>query len=178
MGSLSEGTLDGDVIECPWHGGAFYVRTGQPASAPCTDPLRVYAVTIEDGFRLRRSAGAGAAACPRPSHEDEGRKPSMSLEQLTARVRQAVGDDFGALMRRSSSTSATTASSISTASSTPNTVSNEDKDSKITIMVSRENFERIIDHKLNPKLALMTGQMRLKGDIRIAMRLDKVFGTG
>ena len=39
-----------------------------------------------------------------------------------------------------------------------------------------ENFERIIDKKLNPKFALMTGKMRLKGDIRIAMRLDKVFG--
>ena len=50
--------------------------------------------------------------------------------------------------------------------------------SKITITVTRENFERIIDHKLNPKFALMTGKMRLKGDIRIAMRLDKVFGTG
>ena len=50
MGSLSEGTLDGDVIECPWHGGAFYVRTGQPASLPCTEALRVYPVAIEDGF--------------------------------------------------------------------------------------------------------------------------------
>lgn len=38
------------------------------------------------------------------------------------------------------------------------------------------NFERIIDGQLNPKIALMTGRMRLRGDIRIAMRLDKVFG--
>jgi putative sterol carrier protein len=55
-------------------------------------------------------------------------------------------------------------------------VHNTDSDSDITITVSMENFERIIDKKLNPKLALMTGKMRLKGDIRIAMRLDKVFG--
>ena len=48
--------------------------------------------------------------------------------------------------------------------------------SDITISVSLENFERIIDKQLNPKLALMTGRMRLRGDIRIAMRLDKVFG--
>ncbi|HXV24694.1 MAG TPA: Rieske 2Fe-2S domain-containing protein, partial [Alphaproteobacteria bacterium] len=27
MASLSEGTLDGDVIECPFHAGAFNVRT-------------------------------------------------------------------------------------------------------------------------------------------------------
>jgi putative sterol carrier protein len=55
-------------------------------------------------------------------------------------------------------------------------VHNGDADSDITITVSMENFERIIDKKLNPKIALMTGKMRLRGDIRIAMRLDKVFG--
>lgn len=101
----------------------------------------------------------------------------MSLEQLTARVRQAVGDDSG-LEATIKFNFGDDGIIYIDGASTPNTVSNEDKDSKITIMVSRENFERIIDHKLNPKLALMTGKMRLKGDIRIAMRLDKVFGTG
>ena len=101
----------------------------------------------------------------------------MSLEQLTARVRQAVGDDSG-LDATIKFNFGDDGIIYIDGASTPNTVSNEDKDSKITITVSRENFERIIDHKLNPKLALMTGKMRLKGDIRIAMRLDKVFGTG
>ena len=58
----------------------------------------------------------------------------------------------------------------------PDRVHNNDEDSDITITVSLENFERIIDRELNPKLALMTGRMRLRGDIRIAMRFDKVFG--
>ena len=101
----------------------------------------------------------------------------MSLEQLTVRVRQAVGDDSG-LDATIKFNFGDDGIIYIDGASTPNTVSNEDKDSKITITVSRENFERIIDHKLNPKLALMTGKMRLKGDIRIAMRLDKVFGTG
>ena len=91
----------------------------------------------------------------------------MSLEQLTARVRQAVGDDSG-LEATIKFNFGDDGIIYIDGASTPNTVSNEDKDSKITIMVSRENFERIIDHKLNPKLALMTGKMRLKGDIRIA----------
>jgi hypothetical protein len=30
--------------------------------------------------------------------------------------------------------------------------------------------------KLNPRVALMSGRMRLRSDIRIAMQLDKVFG--
>lgn len=50
MASLSEGLLDGHVIECPWHGGAFDVRTGAAIAEPCTDPVRSYAVSIEDGF--------------------------------------------------------------------------------------------------------------------------------
>ena len=49
MAPLSDGFLEGDVIECPWHGGAFNVRTGAPAGAPCTDPIRTYRATIEDG---------------------------------------------------------------------------------------------------------------------------------
>jgi len=60
--------------------------------------------------------------------------------------------------------------------SIPNRVSNEDGDSDITITLKLDNFEKILDQKLNPKVALMTGRMRLRGDIRIAMRLDKVFG--
>ena len=50
MASFSEGLLDGEVIECPWHGGAFNVRTGAAAALPCSEPLRTYAVSIEDGF--------------------------------------------------------------------------------------------------------------------------------
>lgn len=59
----------------------------------------------------------------------------------------------------------------------PNQVSSVDAESDIALTVSMENFERIIDKKLNPKFALMTGKMRLRGDIRIATRLDKGVDT-
>ncbi|WP_080585101.1 non-heme iron oxygenase ferredoxin subunit [Stutzerimonas stutzeri] len=49
IASLSEGTLDGDVIECPFHGGAFNVCTGMPASSPCTVPLGVFEVEVKEG---------------------------------------------------------------------------------------------------------------------------------
>jgi len=46
--SLSdEGDLDGYVIECTWHNGKFDIRTGQPCALPCTEPLRVFPVTVE-----------------------------------------------------------------------------------------------------------------------------------
>jgi putative sterol carrier protein len=101
----------------------------------------------------------------------------MNIEDLTARVRQAVGADSGLDATIKFNFGEEGIIFIDGASK-PNSVSNEDHESKITITVSRENFERIIDHKLSPKFALMTGKMRLRGDIRIAMRLDKVFGTG
>lgn len=40
--SLADGTLEGHVITCPWHGGAFDVRTGVPLAAPCTTALATY----------------------------------------------------------------------------------------------------------------------------------------
>ncbi|MFT4584640.1 MAG: ethylbenzene dioxygenase ferredoxin subunit [Gammaproteobacteria bacterium] len=48
--SLAEGYLEGDVIECPFHGGAFDIRTGEPTAFPCAEALRTYAAIIQDGF--------------------------------------------------------------------------------------------------------------------------------
>ena len=48
-GSLSEGFLDGCIIECDFHGGAFDIRTGEVAAPPCMVPLKTYPVTVENG---------------------------------------------------------------------------------------------------------------------------------
>jgi nitrite reductase/ring-hydroxylating ferredoxin subunit len=42
--SLSEGYLDGGVVECPFHAGTFDVRTGRALTFPCTEPLKTYPV--------------------------------------------------------------------------------------------------------------------------------------
>ncbi|HET9822247.1 MAG TPA: non-heme iron oxygenase ferredoxin subunit [Burkholderiaceae bacterium] len=47
-GSLSEGCLEGDVIECDFHNGAFNVRTGEVVRAPCMIPLRTYSAVVDD----------------------------------------------------------------------------------------------------------------------------------
>ena len=47
--SLSEGYLDGNLIECPLHQGLFYVRTGKPAGEPVTEPVRTFPTKVEDG---------------------------------------------------------------------------------------------------------------------------------
>jgi nitrite reductase/ring-hydroxylating ferredoxin subunit len=48
-GSLSEGELYGDVIECNFHGGQFNVRTGEVVGPPCLVPVKTYKVVVEDG---------------------------------------------------------------------------------------------------------------------------------
>jgi len=46
--SLADGTLDGDVIECAMHCGAFHVPTGAVRAAPCEVALRTYKVVLQD----------------------------------------------------------------------------------------------------------------------------------
>jgi nitrite reductase/ring-hydroxylating ferredoxin subunit len=43
-----EGFLEGHAIECGRHGGMFDVRTGAVLQAPCTIPLQVFEVFLED----------------------------------------------------------------------------------------------------------------------------------
>jgi nitrite reductase/ring-hydroxylating ferredoxin subunit len=46
---LSDGWLDGDIIECPLHGGQFNVRTGQALGDPVTCDLRRFPTRVRDG---------------------------------------------------------------------------------------------------------------------------------
>ena len=48
-GSLSEGFLEGEVIECNFHQGCFNVRTGEVVTPPCVVPIRTYPVSVDDG---------------------------------------------------------------------------------------------------------------------------------
>ena len=46
---LADGILEGDVIECTLHFGAFNVKTGEAVQPPCFTPLRTYKVVVQDG---------------------------------------------------------------------------------------------------------------------------------
>ena len=48
-GSLSEGYIEGDVVECNFHNGQFNIRTGEVVSPPCMVPVRTYPVTVIEG---------------------------------------------------------------------------------------------------------------------------------
>jgi nitrite reductase/ring-hydroxylating ferredoxin subunit len=47
-GSLSEGFIDGDVVECNFHQGAFNIRTGEVVQPPCMLPVKTYRTVVAD----------------------------------------------------------------------------------------------------------------------------------
>lgn len=48
-GSLSEGYVLDDEIECPFHQGRFRITTGEATCAPCTEPLKIWKTQIVEG---------------------------------------------------------------------------------------------------------------------------------
>jgi nitrite reductase/ring-hydroxylating ferredoxin subunit len=47
--SLTEGELDGEVIECALHGARFNVRTGKVLSLPAVVGIKTYPVRVAEG---------------------------------------------------------------------------------------------------------------------------------
>ena len=45
--SLSDGSAEGETLECWAHGSAFALRTGRPLNLPAYEPVPVYEVTID-----------------------------------------------------------------------------------------------------------------------------------
>ena len=45
-GPVAEGALEGDIIECPRHGGRFNVKTGAAVAFPATSPVPTYEVRV------------------------------------------------------------------------------------------------------------------------------------
>ena len=48
-GSLSEGYIDGDVVECNFHNGQFNIRSGEVVMPPCMIPMKTYPTSVENG---------------------------------------------------------------------------------------------------------------------------------
>ncbi len=46
---LTDGYIEGDLVECPMHGGTFVIATGAPKGEPCSTAIATYPVKVEDG---------------------------------------------------------------------------------------------------------------------------------
>jgi 3-phenylpropionate/trans-cinnamate dioxygenase ferredoxin component len=45
--ALSEGEVEGCLVECWLHGSTFDLRTGKPTTPPATEPVAVYPVRVD-----------------------------------------------------------------------------------------------------------------------------------
>ena len=48
-GSLSEGYIEDDIVECNFHNGQFNIRTGEVVLPPCMIPVKTYPTKVVDG---------------------------------------------------------------------------------------------------------------------------------
>ncbi|MCE9657012.1 MAG: non-heme iron oxygenase ferredoxin subunit [Burkholderiales bacterium] len=58
-GSLSEGYVDGDEVECPWHSGKFCIKDGKATAPPAFEPIRIYRTQVVDGRVCIEVSAAG-----------------------------------------------------------------------------------------------------------------------
>ncbi len=64
-GPLSEGKLEGDVIQCSWHGSRFSIRDGHVVDGPAVHPQPCLEARIQNGqVEVRKSNCPVAAAHP------------------------------------------------------------------------------------------------------------------
>ena len=47
---LVEGSLEGDVLTCPWHGSQFKVTDGSVVRGPSNESLKTYKLTVENNI--------------------------------------------------------------------------------------------------------------------------------
>jgi putative sterol carrier protein len=55
-------------------------------------------------------------------------------------------------------------------------VHNEDKEADCTITMSLDTMEKLRKGELNPMVAAMTGKVKIKGDMALAMKLREIMG--
>ena len=97
----------------------------------------------------------------------------MSLSTLTDRLRTVVGADSDTKAKVKFDTDEGIVFIDTT--QTPNVVSNEDHDAECTLEISTQNALKMIDGDLNPMMAYMTGKLKIKGDMGVAMKLAQTF---
>lgn len=57
---------------------------------------------------------------------------------------------------------------------TPADVSHEDKDADCTIITTMETLEGMRNGSINPMMAVMSGKIKIKGDMALAMKLQSL----
>lgn len=77
-GPLNEGTLEGTVVECPWHQSKFDLTDGRPVQGPAHVPLRTFEAREAGGRIAVRPSYEGQDWPPAPAPPDPNPAPAQS----------------------------------------------------------------------------------------------------
>ncbi|MCZ2406577.1 MAG: SCP2 sterol-binding domain-containing protein [Burkholderiales bacterium] len=97
----------------------------------------------------------------------------MNLQECTETIRGKVGEDSGlnAVLKFDCGSDGLI---VIDGVSTPNSVSNEDREADCTVAITLENLNALLTGALNPVTGFMSGKFKVSGDMGVAMKLQKV----
>ena len=98
----------------------------------------------------------------------------MSLQTLTDRIRTVVGNDSDTKAKVKFDTDEGIIFIDTT--KVPNVVTTQDGEADCTLEISTKNALKMLDGDLNPMMAYMTGKLKVKGDMGVAMKIAQKFG--
>ena len=97
----------------------------------------------------------------------------MSLDKATSMVKEKVGTDSGLDAAVKFDFGDEGVIHID-AKSSPNEVTNDDKDADCTVSMSMDDFMQMATGDLDPTTAFMMGKLKVSGDMSVAMKLGSV----
>ncbi|TAK83746.1 MAG: SCP2 sterol-binding domain-containing protein [Aquabacterium sp.] len=96
----------------------------------------------------------------------------MSLQTSTEAIRTKVGADSG--LGASVKFVLEDGVIYVDGKSTPNSVSNDNKDADCTVNISLADLQSMLAGQLQPTTAFMTGKLKVSGDMSVALKLQRV----
>lgn len=101
----------------------------------------------------------------------------MGIRDLTETIRRKVGFDskLGAVLKFDLGDDGVI---VIDATTSPNRVSNEDREAQCTMVMKSEDLDDMLRGKLDPMSAFGEGRLRLQGDMSVAMKLGGLVRGG
>ena len=98
----------------------------------------------------------------------------MTLPELTEQIRNKVthADNINATIKISTDQGVV----YIDATQSPAVVTNDDKPADCDLQISVNNLVKMGEGDLNPMMAVMSGKLKIKGDMGIAMKMGQVMG--
>lgn len=98
----------------------------------------------------------------------------MTLQELTNQIKNKVthADNINATVKLATDQGVV----YIDATQSPAAVSNDNKPADCELQVTVDNLVKMSNGDLNPMMAVMTGKLKIKGDMGIAMKMGQIMG--